>query len=86
MKHQATINMIEVWAKKRRIKINQSKSTHITFSLCNQTCSTVQMSDVDLSQKNEVKCLGIHLDRRLTWSKHIKLKRKQLNLKMKQMN
>jgi hypothetical protein len=28
----------------------------------------------------------MHLDRRLTWAKHIKSKRKQLNLKVKQMS
>jgi hypothetical protein len=42
------------------------------------------MNSVDLPQKNEVKYLGMHLDRRLTWAKHIKTKRKQLNLKAKQ--
>jgi hypothetical protein len=43
------------------------------------------MGNVDLPQKNEVKYLGVHHDRRLTWAKHIKSKRKQLNLKVKQM-
>jgi hypothetical protein len=86
MKLQATINKIDEWAKKWRIKINQSKFTHITFTLCKQTCPTVQMGSVDLPQKNEVKYLGMHLDRRLTWTKHIKRKRKQLNLKAKQMH
>jgi hypothetical protein len=35
---------------------------------------------------NEVKYLGIHLDRRLTWAKHIKSKRGQLNQKAKQVH
>jgi hypothetical protein len=79
MKLQATINKIDDWAKKWRIKVNQRKSTHITFTLRNQTCPSVQMGTVDLPQKNEVKYLSMHLDRRLTWAKHIKTKRKQLN-------
>jgi hypothetical protein len=37
-------------------------------------------------QKNEVKYLAVHLNRRLTWAKHLKTKRKQLNLKVKQMH
>jgi aspartate carbamoyltransferase regulatory subunit len=45
---QATINKIDDWAKKWRIKINQSKSMHITITLRNQTCLTVQMGNVDL--------------------------------------
>jgi hypothetical protein len=44
------------------------------------------MGNVDLAQKNEVKYLGMHLDRRLTWAKNIKSKRKQLNLKATQMH
>jgi hypothetical protein len=39
------------------------------------------MSNVDLPQKNEMKYLGMHLDRRLTRAKHIKSKRKQTQLK-----
>jgi hypothetical protein len=42
IKLQATINKINDWAKIWRIKMNQSKSTHITFTLFNQTCPTVQ--------------------------------------------
>jgi hypothetical protein len=86
MKFQATINKTDDWAKKWKIKINQRKSTHITFTLCNQTCLKLQTGNVDLPQKNEVEYLGMHLDKRLTWTKHIKSKRKQLNLKAKQMN
>jgi hypothetical protein len=35
---------------------------------------------VQLSQKEEVKYLGFHLDRRLTWHKHIFVKWKQLGI------
>jgi hypothetical protein len=48
----ATINKREDLAKKWRIKINQCKSTHITFTLRNQTCPTVQMGSADLPQKD----------------------------------
>jgi hypothetical protein len=72
MKLQATFNKIDDWAKKWRFKINQNKSTHITFTLRNQTCPIVQMGNVDLPQRNEVKYLSMRLDRRLTWAEHIK--------------
>jgi hypothetical protein len=44
------------------------------------------MGNVDLPQKNEVKYLGMYLDRKRTWSKHIKSERKQHTIKAKQMN
>jgi hypothetical protein len=69
MKLQATNNKIVNWAKKWRIKINQSKPKHITFSLRNETCPTVQMGNVALPQKYEVEYLGMHLNRRLDMSK-----------------
>ena len=33
--------------------------------------------------KSEVTYLGLHLDQRLTWQAHIKVKRQQLNLRVK---
>jgi hypothetical protein len=36
----------------------------------------VKINDVQLPQSDEVKYLGFHLDRRLTWHKHIFTKRK----------
>jgi hypothetical protein len=50
MELQATVNKINDWVKKWRITINHSKSTHITFTLRNQTCLTVQMGTVALPQ------------------------------------
>jgi hypothetical protein len=85
-KLKATINKFDDWAKKWKIIINQIKCKLFTFTLRNQNYPTVQMGNVDLPQKNEGKCLGMQLDRRLTWANHIKYKRKQLNLKAKQMN
>jgi hypothetical protein len=41
------------------------------------------MGNVAVPEKSEVKYLGMHLDRRLTWAKHNKIKRNQLNLKAK---
>jgi hypothetical protein len=43
------------------------------------------MSNINLPQRNELKYLDMHFKSRLTWAKHIKSKRKQLNLKAKQM-
>jgi len=44
---------------------------------------TCQIINEYLPEAEEVKYLGIHLDRRLTWRKHITTKRKQLDLKLR---
>jgi len=72
---------IEDWLTKWRINVNESKSAHITFSLNKRTCPMVKLNNKTIPQHNDVKYLGLHLDRRLTWKKHIEMKRKQMKLK-----
>jgi hypothetical protein len=65
---------------KWRLKANGSKSTHVTFTTCRVTCPPVHICNEQLPQAEEVKYLGLHLDRRLTWHKHIFAKRKNLRI------
>jgi hypothetical protein len=55
MKLQATVNKINDWAKKWRIKINQNKFTHIIFNLRNQTCPDSPNGQCCCTEKFEVK-------------------------------
>lgn len=90
-KHIATyhlqnhIQCIESWLQKWKIKVNESKSVHVTFTLRRENCPPVTINSKQIAQANDVKYLGIHLDRRLTWQKHIFTKRKQLGLKLRNM-
>jgi Leucine-rich repeat (LRR) protein len=68
------------------MKVNQSKSTHATFTTRRATCPPVKITYVQLPQSDEVKYLGLHLDRLLTWHKHIFSKSKQLCLTLKKMH
>jgi hypothetical protein len=45
----------------------------------------VHINSVQLPQEEAVKYLGLHLDRRLTWHKHIFAKRKQLGITLTKM-
>jgi hypothetical protein len=47
------------------------------------TCPPVKLNNEHLPQADELKYLGTHLDRRLTWRKHITTKRKQLDFKLR---
>jgi hypothetical protein len=73
---QHHLNQLEKWLKRWRIKANENKSTHITFSLKCETCPAVTLNGQHIPQRETAKYLGIHLDRRLTWQKHIFTKRK----------
>jgi hypothetical protein len=50
-----------------------------------ETFSPVHINNVQLPQEDDVKYLGVHLDRRLTWHKHIFAKRKQLGITLTKM-
>lgn len=82
---QINLNKIENWLKKWRINVNKSKSVQVTFTARRETCPPVTLNNEPIPQANDAKYLGIHLDRRLTWKKHIFTKRKQLGLKFSQM-
>jgi hypothetical protein len=45
----------------------------------------VHINNVQLPQEEDIKYLGLHLDRRLTWHKHISAKRKQLGITLAKM-
>jgi hypothetical protein len=58
---------------------NSSKSTHVTFTTRRATCPE------QLPQAEEVKYLGMHLDRRLTRHKYIFARRKHLGITLSKM-
>lgn len=80
-KLQTNLDSLQQWANKWKMKISETKSQHITFTLKHGTCPPVTFNDTPLPQVDDVKYLGMHLDKRLTWGKHIKTKRKHLTLK-----
>jgi hypothetical protein len=58
-------------------------SSHVTFTTRRTTCPPVKINDVQLTQSDEIKYLGL---RRLTWHKNIFTKRKQLGLTLTKMH
>jgi len=69
--------------KKWRMKVTETKSVQVTFTLKKNTCPLVQLNNKQLTQPDDLKYVGIHLDRKLTLRKHISTKRKQLDLKLR---
>ena len=82
----AHMKKIESWLAKWRIKVNEQKSTHVTFTLRKETCPTVLLNNVAIPKTNEVTYFGIKLDLGLTWRTHIKAKQTQIKLKASQLS
>ena len=82
---QTQLSDIQTWLEKWRINANETKSVHITFTTRKGNCPAVNLYDQPLPSVNEVKYLGIYLDRRLTLIKRIKTKRKAMDLKLPKM-
>lgn len=63
---QDNINSIDKWLKRWRIKVNETKSIQITFTLKHKSCPPIYINGVQIPQADEVRYLGMHLDKRLT--------------------
>jgi hypothetical protein len=79
--NKKTVKKIKRW----RMNANESKSVHITFTTRRETCPPVHINNLHLPQQ-DVRYLGLHVDRRLSWCKHIFTKRKQLGMKLTEMH
>jgi hypothetical protein len=62
-KLQNSLRAIQEWFTKWRLKVDTTKSTHVTFTNRRETCQKVNINNEELPQSEEVKYLGFHLDR-----------------------
>jgi len=82
---QSALIKVAIWTKKWRIKLNESKSTHIDFTNKKITQHPVYINGMQIPYANTAKYLGMTLDAKLRWKEHIKKKRDELNLKFRKM-
>lgn len=75
-------SLIEACCKNWLIKINESKSTQVIFTLRHGNCPLIKLNNVNIPVSNETKYIGILLDKRLTWGPHLKNKRKMANSRL----
>lgn len=80
---QTHLNSIESWLQRWRLKVNTTKSTHITFTLRKNDCPPVFLNNTEIPRAQTVRYLGLIFDRRLTWKNHCKSKRLFLNNRLK---
>jgi hypothetical protein len=79
------LNLLQNWLTTWKIKKTPIRSIQITFTTRRALCPQVNINNVPIPIKTEVKYLSLHLDQKLTWRAHTKAKRRQLELKLKDM-
>lgn len=84
-KLQRSLDRITQWLKDWRIKANEAKSIQITFTIRHDICPPVKLNGIQIPQANEAKYLGLYLDRRLTWRKHVFTKRKAMGIQLRRL-
>ncbi|CAK1588943.1 unnamed protein product [Parnassius mnemosyne] len=75
---QHSLDEIDKWLSKWKIKASATKSVHVTFTLRRGNCPPVSLRNNSLPQSDNVRYLGMYLDRRLTWKKHIQTKKDEI--------
>jgi len=83
---QSHLTLLHNWFTLWKIRVNPAKSAHVTFTTRRVTCPPVFLHTTPVPVKHDVKYLGLHLDRQLTWRKHIQSKRQHLDLKLRAMS
>lgn len=70
---QNQLNAVQTCIDTWRMKVNENKSTHVIFTKIRVQCPRVCINNHPIPTAHEAKCLGIHLDKRLTWKTHISM-------------
>jgi hypothetical protein len=71
---QEHLNLIQKWLQAWRIKVNETKSTHVIYTLRRSDCPHVYLNNIEILRAKVAKYLGLHLDSKMTWEVHIKKK------------
>lgn len=82
---QLALDDISEWTKKWRIKINELKSVHVTYTLRKIQYLPVTINQRVIPHNNSAKYLGMTLDARLTWKDHVRNKCTEIKLKQRKM-
>lgn len=80
---QNHLHLLEVWYREWRLKMNESKSTHCTFTLRHGTSPTLFLNNQTLPNAQCERYLGIYIDHRFTWMPRIKNKIFALNYRFR---
>ncbi len=71
--------MVDSWYKTKKLSVNPEKTEVVFFTRKRKTDRVVRLNQgVKLNQTKEVKCLGIILDDKLTWTAYVETQLKEV--------
>jgi hypothetical protein len=73
------------WLQKWKIKVKETKSSYLTFTPCKDPSPPIYLNEGETPPAKTVKYPGLHLDTKLIWRDHITKKRKQMDLRYKEL-
>lgn len=83
-KLQQSLDSISNWCGSWKIKLNETKSVHVNFTHKKiDTQSRVKLNNIEVPLDDKAKYLGMTLDAKLNWKEHFKIKKRELELKYK---
>jgi hypothetical protein len=72
---QEHLNIIQKWLRDWRIKVNETKSTCVIYTIRRTDCPRVYLNNLEIPRTNVAKYLGLHLDSKMTWKVYITKKK-----------
>ena len=83
---QHALDQVALWTRNWKIKLNETKSVHVTFALRQvDPQHFVYINNQQVPTDTSAKYLGMYLDTKLNWQTHIQKKKEQINAKVRQM-
>jgi hypothetical protein len=82
---QSAVNKIIDWTKTLKIAINGTKSVHVDFTLRCYSYQPVEIEGQIVPHAQSTRYLGVHLDSRLNWREHIRIKKLQIKEKVREL-
>ena len=81
---ELNLKHLEIWYNNWRIRINELKSKHVTFTLRKGDCPSLFLNNIKLPHESKAVYLGILTW--LTWRNHIESKKVQIKLNTLELN
>ena len=83
---QKSISKVLLWSQQWRVKVNNSKSKYIVFTLRSYSYLPIKIGSQIIPKVDSVLYLGMTLDHKLNWKEHIRLKKLQVKDKLRKLH